>query len=210
MEIYFIWRKRYVNIVDGDMGGANVKQRVSSKVVKEAALDKLKERGVTIQDIADIVYDMQVPYNDKLTMEQCIDSVYKVLEKREIQNAILVGVELDVLAEKNLLSEPLQSLIEKDEGLFGIDETVALGSVLGYGSIAITTFGYLDKHKVGIIKKLDTKTGDGGVHTFLDDLVAGIAASASGRIAHRLRDLEDKEDELNFIDEEKIERENVS
>jgi phosphatidylglycerophosphatase A len=116
------------------------------------------------------------------------------LEKREIQHAILVGTELDMLAEKNMLSEPLLSLVRSDEGLFGCDETLALGSVFGYGSIAVTTFGHLDKHKIGIIRQLDTKKyGDKGrVHTFTDDLVASIAASASSRLAHRLRDEEEE------------------
>ena len=175
-----------------------MREKVSSSEVKMAALQKLKERGVTLDDIAKIVYDLQIVYNDSLTMDLCYESINKVLEKREVQHAILVGIELDTLAEKGLLQEPLQSIIASDEGLFGIDETLALGSVSGYGSIAVTTFGYLDKHKVGIIKKLDTKTGN-GIHTFLDDLVAGIAASASGRIAHRLRDLE----EGKFASEEK-------
>jgi len=138
---------------------------------------------------------MQVVYNKDLTMNLCLESVNKVLEKREVQHALLVGIELDVLAENNQLTEPLQSLVESDEGLFGIDETIALGSVFGYGSIAVTTFGYLDKDKIGVIKRLDTK-GENGVHTFLDDLVAGIAASASGRIAHRLRDFQEEELEL--------------
>ncbi len=114
---------------------------------------------------------------------------------------------MDVLAEKGLLQEPLQSLIESDEGLFGIDETIALGSVFGYGSIAVTTFGHLDKQKMGIIKRLDTKTGS-GIHTFLDDLVAGIAASASGRLAHRLRDVEEAEYE-NQLENEEDNEENV-
>jgi len=149
---------------------------------------------------------MQIPYNKNLTMDLCIESINKVLEKREVQHAILVGIELDTLAENGLLTEPLQSLIETDEGLFGIDETIALGSVFGYGSIAVTTFGYLDKHKTGIIKKLDTKT-EKGVHTFLDDLVAGIAASASGRIAHRLRDYEE---EMEMSADDDLEKENVS
>jgi phosphatidylglycerophosphatase A len=113
-----------------------------------------------------------------------------VLNKREIQHAILVGVELDMLAEKNMLSEPLLSLVRSDEGLFGCDETLALGSVFGYGSIAVTTFGHLDKQKIGIIRQLDTKK-DGPVHTFTDDLVASIAAAASSRLAHRLRDEEE-------------------
>jgi phosphatidylglycerophosphatase A len=167
-------------------------ERVHSKQVKAAVLEKLAVRGVKIEDIAEIVYAMQLPYYPNLQMHQCVDSVERVLEKREAQHALLVGIELDVLAEKGMLSEPLQTLVAQDEGLFGCDETLALGSVLSYGSIAVTTFGHLDKHKVGVIKRLDTKTG-GGVHTFLDDLVASVAASASSRLAHRLRDMEEKE-----------------
>ncbi|ELK21294.1 MULTISPECIES: phosphatidylglycerophosphatase A family protein [Anoxybacillus] len=165
-------------------------KRVTSKEVYERTLQLLTERGVTIPAIAEIVYEMQSPYNKELTMAECIESVEKVLQKREVQHAILVGIELDKLAEQGMLSEPLQTIVETDEGLFGVDETLALGAVLGYGSIAVTTFGHLDKNKVGIIKQLDTKRGK-GVHTFLDDLVASVAASASGRLAHNLRDEEE-------------------
>jgi phosphatidylglycerophosphatase A len=175
------------------------KGKIHSREVKKAALNKLTERGVTIPDIAEIVFLMQSPYSSDLDMFDCVDSVEKVLEKREIQHAILVGVELDILAEKRMLSEPIQSIIESDEGLFGCDETLALGSVFGYGSIAVTTFGHLDKQKVGIIKKLDTKIGS-HVHTFLDDIVCSIAASASSRLAHRLRD--DQEAEMDESEEE--------
>jgi phosphatidylglycerophosphatase A len=169
-----------------------MKKQVHSRDVKAAVEEKLARRGVMLDDIAIIVLEMQSPYNPNLTIQQCLESVKAVLEKRELQHAILVGIELDELAEKKMLSEPLQSLVETDEGLFGCDETLALGSVLGYGSIGVTTFGHLDKNKIGIIKKLDTKTGE-GVFTFLDDLVASIAASASGRIAHRERDKEELE-----------------
>jgi phosphatidylglycerophosphatase A len=166
---------------------------VHSRVIHEAVLRKLEQRGVRLEDIAEIVMEMQRPYHPNLTMAACLDSVSAVLGKREMQHALLVGIELDMLAEQGKLSEPLQSLVEADEGLFGCDETLALGSVLGYGSIAVTTFGHLDKHKIGIIKRLDTKIGR-GVHTFLDDLVASVAASAAGRIAHRARDEEELSD----------------
>ena len=170
-----------------------MKKQVHSIEVRNAALNRLAERGVTVEDIAEIVYLMQSPYHPGLTMEPCIESVKAVLEKREMQHAILVGVELDTLAEKGLLSEPLQSIIATDEGLFGCDETLALGSVFGYGSIAVTTFGHLDKHKVGVIKRLDTKSAEGRVHTFLDDLIASVAANASSRMAHRMRDEQEAE-----------------
>ncbi|MDY7221964.1 phosphatidylglycerophosphatase A [Halalkalibacterium halodurans] len=166
-----------------------MKKPVPSHVVEQAARQKLLERGVTVRDIAEIVYSLQKPYNESMTLEDCIESTDAVLGKREIQHAILVGIELDVLAEQKKLSEPLQSIVEQDEGLFGVDETIALGSVFGYGSIAVTTFGYLDKQKEGIIKKLDEKKPQ--VHTFLDDLISSIAANAAARIAHRSRDEEE-------------------
>ncbi|MGJ9383897.1 phosphatidylglycerophosphatase A family protein [Salipaludibacillus sp. CF4.18] len=179
------------------------KQPVHCHVVENAARQLLTERGVSIESIAKIVYDLQVKYTDSLDMKDCIDSVNAVLEKREIQHALLVGIELDKLAEQKKLSEPLQSIVEMDEGLFGVDETIAIGSVFGYGSIAVTTFGFLDKEKVGIIKELDSKEGS-HVHTFLDDLVASVAANASSRLAHRIRDREEKlrQDEIDRKDEE--------
>lgn len=165
----------------------NNKKIVHSKKVERATIEALQRRGVSLEAVAEIVYEMQVPYNPTLTMENCLESVYRVLKKRELQHAILVGIELDELCEQGKLSEPLQQIVESDEGLFGVDETIALGAVFTYGSIAVTTFGHLDKNKIGIINELDTKKG-GKVHTFLDDLVASIAASAASRIAHRMRD----------------------
>lgn len=164
-----------------------MKRQVHSQEVRAAVYQKLDERGVKIEDIAFIVHQMQSPYNPSLRLEDCVESIHAVLQKRELQHAILVGIELDLMAEKGMLSEPLQSIIESDEGLFGCDETLALGAVLTYGSIGVTTFGHLDKQKIGIIKELDTKAGV-KVHTFLDDLVASVAASASSRLAHHQRD----------------------
>ena len=175
----------------------NKRVRVHSNKVTQATFEALARRNVTIEDIAEIVFIMQSPYNDGLMMEHCIQSVERVLHKREVQHAVLVGIELDELAEKKMLSQPLQEIIESDEGLFGVDETIALGSVFTYGSIAVTTFGHLDKQKIGIIERLDTKTGE-SVNTFLDDLVGSIAASAASRLAHRMRDLE--EDGETFAD----------
>lgn len=175
--------------------------RVHSREVEQATKDALKRRGVTLEEIAEIVFEMQFPYNKGLTIEHCIESVKSVLKKREMQHAILVGIELDELAEKKMLSAPLQQIVEADEGLFGVDETIALGAVFTYGSIAVTTFGHLDKNKIGLISKLDTKIG-GAVHTFLDDLVASIASSAASRLAHRTRDLEEQNETFADISPE--------
>ena len=84
-----------------------------------------------------------------------------------------------------MLDEPLQSIVEKDEGLYGIDEILPLGITNLYGSIGLTNFGYLDKEKIGIIKELDERKKTGReVTTFADDIVAAIAAAAASRVAH--------------------------
>ncbi|KYD18638.1 MAG: phosphatidylglycerophosphatase A [Caldibacillus debilis] len=144
----------------------------------------LKERGVTVDDIAELVYFLQKSYHPDLKIKECKENVEAVLEKREVQNAVLTGIQLDVLAEKGLLDEPLQTMIKMDEGLYGVDEILAFSIVNVYGSIGFTNYGYIDKVKPGILKKLNDKR-NGDVNTFLDDIVGAIAAAASSRLAHR-------------------------
>lgn len=149
----------------------------------DMAENMLGRRGVTVSSIADIVYKLQQRYHPELTMEQCEESVRAVLGKREVQYTLYTGIALDELAEKKLLPEPLQTIMEQDEPLYGVDETMALGVTSIYGMIGLTSFGYLDKEKIGIIESLNARKD--GIHVFLDDLIAGIAAAASSRIAHR-------------------------
>lgn len=146
-------------------------------------VELLEQRGVLIDDMAEIVHVLQKPYHPDLQKEECRESVVRVLSKREVQYALYTGIALDMLAENQLLPEPLQSIMQTDEPLYGVDEILALGITNVYGSIGLTSFGYLDKEKTGIIAKLNNKGN--GIHVFLDDLVAGVAAAASARIAHR-------------------------
>lgn len=146
-------------------------------------ISMLERRGVILKDIGELVMILQKKYYPDLTIEICIENVKAVLNKRETIHAILTGIALDEIAEKKGLPEPLQSIVESDEGLFGIDEIIPLSIVNLYGSIGLTNYGYLDKEKIGILKVLD-EMKDGHVHTFLDDLVAAIAAAAASRIAH--------------------------
>jgi len=147
----------------------------------------LTERGVTLDDIAELVYYLQSKYHNDLKMEECLENVDRVLTKREVQNAILTGIQLDKLAEEKALDQPLQTTIGTDESLYGIDEIIAFSIVNVYGSIGFTNYGYIDKQKPGILKRLnDQSTGE--VHTFLDDIVGAIAAAASSRLAHAMAD----------------------
>ena len=156
---------------------------VSDEQVQQKAMSLLAERGVKLEDIAELVLFLQSEYFAGLTQKDCIYHIEKVLSKREVQNAIITGIQLDLLAERKQLMEPLQTIIFNDEGLYGIDEIIALSIVNVYGSIGFTNFGYIDKVKPGILKKLNSKE-DGQNHTFLDDIVGAIAAAASSRLAH--------------------------
>ncbi len=71
-----------------------------SNQLQERALQLLQERGVTIDDIAELVHFLQKKYHPNLEMSECRYNVERVLSKREVQNALITGIELDVLAEK--------------------------------------------------------------------------------------------------------------
>jgi phosphatidylglycerophosphatase A len=163
----------------------DIKNRLNDFKKFEIVVDMMKKRGVELEDIASITLDLQSKYLPNLTFEICLEHVEKVVMKREVQNAILTGLELDILAEKKLMSEPLQTMLLNDYGLYGIDEVLALAIVNVYGSIGFTNFGYVDKLKPGIIGKLDELGKQEGVcHTFLDDIVGAIAAAAASSVAH--------------------------
>ncbi|MGD8192087.1 phosphatidylglycerophosphatase A family protein [Brevibacillus ginsengisoli] len=160
-------------------------KKVYGSDVYNKVIELLEKRGVSIKDIAEIVLFLQSEYISNLDVETCIESVEAVFQKREVQNVFLTGIQLDILAEEGKLLFPLQEMLASDEPLYGVDEVMALGIVNIYGSIGFTNYGYVDKLKHGVLKKLNDKRN--GVHTFLDDLVGAVAAAASSRIAHRHR-----------------------
>lgn len=156
---------------------------IEGDTLEQTARTLLKQRGVEVKDIAELVMFLQESYIDKLDLDICIENVEAVLTKREVHNTIITGIQLDILAEENKLLQPLQQILTDDEGLYGIDEILALSIVNVYGSIGFTNYGYIDKVKPGILADLNSHDGK-SVHTFLDDIVGAIAASAASRLAH--------------------------
>lgn len=153
--------------------------------LRNISINLLKERGIEISEIGKLVLSLQSPYNGSLTLEHCNKTVEEVLGKREVAYSIMTGIAIDKAAEENKLDEQINKIIKDDDGLYGIDEILALSIVNTYGSIALTNFGYLDKKKPGIIGEIDIKgKKTGSCHTFLDDIIAAIASAASSKIAH--------------------------
>jgi phosphatidylglycerophosphatase A len=160
-----------------------MKYSLDSAKVAAATREWLHKRNVRTEEIAELVMFLQKQYIPDLTLEDCKESIERVLEKREVQNAILTGIQLDILCERGELFAPLQEMVKNDEGLYGVDEILAMSIVNIYGTIGYTNFGYIDKLKPGVLERLNDKN-DGYIHTFLDDIVGAIAAAASSRIAH--------------------------
>ncbi|WP_318764870.1 phosphatidylglycerophosphatase A family protein [Lactiplantibacillus carotarum] len=154
------------------------------KAAYEFVIKALAAKGITYKEIAEITYNLQINYVPQLTLAECEKETQEVLHKRELLNNAMVALELDRLATAGQLSEPLQSIVANDAGVFGVDEGIALNMANIYGTIGVTNYGYVDKVKEGIIKKLDTDKS-GVVNTFIDDLVGAIAAAVAAKIAHK-------------------------
>lgn len=166
------------------MADTKIPYSLNSKKVAEATTNLLHQRGVTLLEIAELVMFLQKKYYPNLTMDECVKNVEAVLSKREVQNAVITGIQLDLLAEEGKLLSPLQDMLANDEGLYGVDEILAFSIVNVYGSIGFTNYGYVDKLKPGVLERLNDKSS-GVINTFLDDIVGAVAAAASSRIAHR-------------------------
>lgn len=156
----------------------------------EICVELLRQRGVELKDIAECTLFLQQKYFPTLTEEEVLEDIDQVLNKREVQHAVITGINLDIMADNGTLyTKELEDILRGDYSLYGVDEVLAYGICNIYGSIALTNYGYIDRVKPGIIGRLNQHSGTQS-NTFLDDIVGAIAASAASRIAHT----KDKED----------------
>lgn len=171
----------------------------SRKEMYEMNRDRLLERGVKLEDIAEIAYKQQIKYNKNTTKTMCLESVEKIISYRDIFHIIQLSIEIDRLTGEGAFREPIQSIMKADLGMFGIDEIIGLNIASQFGVIGQTNFGDIDVNKPGIVNVLNEegKKKD-KCHTFLDDVVGAIAAAASTRVAQILSEDEAKKD-LNFV-----------
>lgn len=157
--------------------------------------DALLERGVTIQDIAEIAFKQQSRYNDNVSMQVCIESVEKILSYRDIFHIVQLSIQIDKLTEEGKFGGPIQDIMKADLGMFGIDEILGLNIAAMYGTVGQTNFGDIDVNKPGIVKRLNEEGKQGNrCHTFLDDIVGALGAAASTRVAQILSENESMKD----------------
>ncbi|MCF7923895.1 MAG: phosphatidylglycerophosphatase A [Candidatus Izimaplasma sp.] len=151
----------------------------------EMNIEKLKSRGVSIDEIAKIAYKQQSKWKEDISYQECVTSVEKILSLRDVFHILQLGAEIDRLTEEGAFKGPIQSILASDLGMFGIDELFGIELAGLYGTIGKTNFGDIDVNKPGIVNDLNEK-GKGDkeeCHTFLDDIVGAVAAAASTRVA---------------------------
>ncbi|KRM54774.1 phosphatidylglycerophosphatase A family protein [Lacticaseibacillus sharpeae] len=146
-------------------------------------IGEFTKKNVTPDAIAEVVYGLQHKFLPDVTVDEYKAEVLDTMHKREFLNNAMVGLALDNLAAADALPQPLNDIITNDVGVFGVDETIALGVSQLSGSIGITNYGFLDRTKPGIINQLDNAPGK--VNTFIDDLVGALASAVAGKMAHK-------------------------
>lgn len=161
-----------------------VKTVFSKEEMYEINVKTINERGISIDDIAKIAYNQQKRYIEDISYDEVVDSVKKILTLRNVFHHIQLGATIDKLAEDGTIQGPIGDILREDLGLFGIDELCGLNVSGIYGTIGQTNFGDIDVNKPGIVNVLNEKGKIKGVcHTFMDDIIGGVAAAASTRVA---------------------------
>lgn len=168
----------------------------SRQEMLEMNIQTLKERTVTVKEIAEVAFRQQSKWSDDISMEDCITSVEKILSIRDVFHLVQLGAEIDRLTDAKAFKGPIQDILLQDLGMFGIDELFGLELAGMYGTIGKTNFGDIDVNKPMVVDRLneDGKHEGGMCHTFLDDVVGALAAAASTRVAQITNEIEARKD----------------
>ena len=74
--------------------------KTQEKTLFEYTKTSLLDRGVKLEELAKLVVKAQKKHTPNITLEDAKNHIMSVLNKREVQHAILTGIELDRLSEK--------------------------------------------------------------------------------------------------------------
>ncbi len=157
----------------------------SREEMLEMNIQTLKERTVTVEEIAEVAFRQQSKWSDTISLKECVDSVEKILSLRDTFHILQLGAEIDRLTDEKIFKGPIYEILKQDLGMFGIDELFGLEIAGLYGTIGKTNFGDIDVNKPLVIDRLNEEgKHEGGMcHTFMDDIVGALAAAASTRVA---------------------------
>jgi len=137
-------------------------------------LELLNSRNVSLEKICSLVNILRD--SEEKDIDKIKNHVLNILEIKEMQDYIILGIILDIYTENKLLPEPLEQILSEESSSFSLDKSLALNIVGLLGPQGIINFSYLQKEKKAEIKELVKANL---VNTFLDDIICVIASTAS-------------------------------
>ncbi len=144
-------------------------------------LDRLKERGITLEDMINAGLDMFIPHPGVETREKAAEmlreELLELISDVNVSSLVLAGLRLEEDAKRSLIPGLSPSSYSKDPVFLVADEVLGM-SIANYAAGTLGHFEYVrfDKTKPGIIGKLGP---------FTDDVVGALIASASSRMYSR-------------------------
>ncbi|MHC1627613.1 MAG: bifunctional adenosylcobinamide hydrolase/alpha-ribazole phosphatase CbiS [Candidatus Nezhaarchaeales archaeon] len=152
-------------------------------------LDRLRERGVTLEDMINAGLEMFIPHPGVETKEKAAEmlkeELLELISDVNISSLVLAGLRLEEDAKRGLIPGLSPSSYSKDPVFLVADEILGM-SIANYAAGTLGHFEYVrfDKAKPGIIGKLGP---------FTDDVIGALIASASSRMYSRaMRNLKEK------------------
>lgn len=144
-------------------------------------IDRLKERGINLDDMVEASLEMFVPHPGVETKDEAAKILREELEELmndvNICSLVIAGLRLEEDAKRGLIPGLTPSSYSKDPVFLIADEVLGM-AIANYAAGTLGQFEYMrfDRAKPGILSKLGP---------FVDDVVGALIASASSRMYSR-------------------------
>ncbi|MCP8320372.1 MAG: bifunctional adenosylcobinamide hydrolase/alpha-ribazole phosphatase CbiS [archaeon] len=175
----------------GIMMGKAVKEATKEAIQKQdgtvssrSIIERLKERGITIDDMIDSGLELFIPSheieNKERASELLKEGLIRALSDFNVSALILAALRLQEDGELGLISNLPKDEFLKDPISLIADENIGI-AIANYisGTWGFYNFLYFERKKPGIIKKLGP---------FLDDAIGGLIAGVLSDIYKKLRE----------------------
>jgi len=144
-------------------------------------LERLRERGITLEDMVSAGLEMFVPHpgveGEERAAEMLREELLELVSDVNVCSLVLAGLRLDEDAKRGLIPGLAASSYSKDPVSLVADEVLGM-SITNYAAGTLGLFEYMrfDRAKPGLLKRLGP---------FADDVIGALIASASSRMYSR-------------------------
>ncbi|MEM3451863.1 MAG: phosphatidylglycerophosphatase A, partial [Nitrososphaerales archaeon] len=159
-------------------------QKQDGTISNRSMIDRLKERGITIDDMIDTGLKLFIPSHEIKSKEELSEllreGLIRSLSDFNVSALILAALRLQEDGELGLIPNLPKDEFLKDPISLIADENIGI-AIANYisGTWGFYDFLYFERKKPGIIKKLGP---------FLDDAISGLIAGVLSKIYNELRE----------------------